>query len=78
MSLYSKLICYAYKNLSGGGRGIGLALAFACAQAGSNVAILDSLPEPHEDFTQLKDFGVKAKYYKYVQRTKLINVKWIC
>jgi sorbose reductase len=48
----------------GGGRGIGLALAFAVAQAGSNVAVIDALPEPHEDFSELKNLDIKAKYYK--------------
>jgi sorbose reductase len=51
----------------GGGRGIGLALAHAVAQAGSNVAVLDSLPKPHEDFAYLRDFGVKVEYYRYAK-----------
>jgi sorbose reductase len=54
------------KVFLGGGRGIGLALAYAVAQAGSNVAVLDSLTEPHADFTQLKEFGVKAEYFRSV------------
>jgi NAD(P)-dependent dehydrogenase (short-subunit alcohol dehydrogenase family) len=53
------------RTFLGGGRGIGLALAYAVAQAGSNVAVLDCLPEPHDDFAQLRDFGAKVEYYKY-------------
>ncbi|KAK9427099.1 hypothetical protein V1505DRAFT_381331 [Lipomyces doorenjongii] len=51
--------------ITGGARGIGLALAFAVAEVGSDVAILDILDEPHEHFELLqKDYGVKVKFYK--------------
>ena len=54
--------------ITGGGRGIGLALTRACVEAGGNVAVLDALPEPHEDFADLKkEFTAsKIEYYKYV------------
>lgn len=51
--------------ITGGARGIGLALAFAVAEAGSDVAILDILDEPHKHFALLqRGYGVKAKFYK--------------
>lgn len=51
--------------ITGGARGIGLALAFAVAEAGSDVAILDILNEPHEHFWLLqKSYGVKVHLYK--------------
>jgi FlaA1/EpsC-like NDP-sugar epimerase len=60
MSLKEKVVV-----ITGGARGIGLALAYAVAQSGANVAVLDSLKEPHEDFWQLeKKFGIKAKMYQ--------------
>jgi len=54
--------------ITGGGRGIGLSLTRACVEAGGSVAVLDALPEPHQDFFDLKkDFSkVKIEYYKYV------------
>lgn len=54
--------------VTGGARGIGLALAFAVAEAGSDVAILDILDKPHEHFALLqKNYAVKVKLYKYVR-----------
>ncbi|KAM5387026.1 hypothetical protein ACJZ2D_000319 [Fusarium nematophilum] len=51
--------------ITGGARGIGLAFAFACAEAGSHVAILDRLETPHEHFYKLeKEYGVKVKLYQ--------------
>lgn len=53
--------------ITGGARGIGLALAFAVAEAGSNVAILDISDQPHEHFHLLQNgYGVKVKLYKQV------------
>ncbi|KAJ0108814.1 sorbose reductase sou1 [Diaporthe amygdali] len=50
--------------ITGGARGIGLAWAFACAEAGSDVAVLDRLDQPHEHFSKLvNNFGVKIKLY---------------
>jgi hypothetical protein len=51
-------------NFVGGARGIGLALAAVSAELGSDVAIIDTLEKPHEDFERLNDFGVKVKYYR--------------
>lgn len=52
--------------ITGGARGIGLAWAFACAEAGSDIAILDRLDQPHDHFSKLlTDFKVKVKLYSY-------------
>lgn len=49
----------------GGGRGIGLSLARAAAELGSDVAVLDILEKPHDElFSIANDFGVRVKYYK--------------
>jgi len=50
--------------ITGGARGIGLALAFAVAEAGGQVAILDASDEPHEHYEELKKICSKLKYYK--------------
>lgn len=53
--------------ITGGARGLGLAFAFAVAEVGGNIAVLDALDTPHEHFHLLEPkFGVKAKLYKYV------------
>ncbi|KAK5272058.1 hypothetical protein LTR96_001688 [Exophiala xenobiotica] len=51
--------------VTGGARGIGLALAHGAAELGSDVAVLDILDKPNEAFDDLeKDLGVRAKYYR--------------
>jgi sorbose reductase len=40
--------------ITGGGRGIGLALARGCVEVGGNVAVLDALSEPHPDFKEMQ------------------------
>lgn len=51
--------------ITGGARGIGLSFAVACAEAGSDVAVLDRLGTPHEHFTKLEnDYGVRVKLYQ--------------
>jgi sorbose reductase len=51
--------------ITGGARGIGLSLAFAIAEAGGNVAILDALEKPHEHFHKLqKEFNAKVMFYR--------------
>ena len=39
--------------ITGGARGIGLAFAFACAEVGASVAILDLSDEAHPHFEEL-------------------------
>lgn len=52
--------------ITGGARGIGLAWAFACAEAGSHIAIIDRLDQPHDHFAKLMaGFDVKIKLYSY-------------
>lgn len=51
--------------ITGGARGIGLAMAFAIAEAGGNVAILDASPKVHEHFQILNErHEVKAEHYQ--------------
>lgn len=51
--------------ITGGARGIGLALAFAVAEAGGNVAILDASAKPHEHYQLLKErHDVKVEHYQ--------------
>ena len=54
--------------ITGGARGIGLSFAFAIAEVGGNVAILDALDEPHEHFYELQRRfeDLKFKLYKWV------------
>lgn len=47
--------------ITGGGRGIGLAIAEAAAEAGSNIALLDVLDKPQRDILNL---GVEGRYYR--------------
>lgn len=49
--------------ITGGARGIGLALAFAVAEAGGQVAIIDTLGEPHAHFALLPKICFKVKLY---------------
>ncbi len=52
-------------GLTGAGRGIGLSLARVAAELGSDVALLDVLPNPPEDIKELEErFGIHAKYYQ--------------
>ncbi|KAJ9646964.1 hypothetical protein H2204_000656 [Knufia peltigerae] len=51
--------------VTGGARGIGLALARGTAELGSDVAVLDILEKPSDAFLDFqKDLGVRAKYYR--------------
>ncbi|KAJ9611158.1 hypothetical protein H2200_004341 [Cladophialophora chaetospira] len=51
--------------ITGGARGIGLALARGAAELGSNVAVLDVLDKPLEAFYDFeKELGVQARYYR--------------
>lgn len=53
--------------ITGGARGIGLALAFAVAEAGGNVAIIDASRQPHEHYQVLKKrhHDLKVEHYQY-------------
>ena len=49
--------------VTGGGRGIGFGICKAIAQLGGNVAVIDALPEPVEEFHTLETkYGTKTFY----------------
>lgn len=50
--------------ITGGAKGIGLALAFAVAEAGGQIAIVDASPEPHENYARLEKSCSKLRYYQ--------------
>lgn len=51
--------------ITGGGRGIGFAITKAVAQLGGNIAVVDALPEPVEEFHSLgSKYGAKTFYQK--------------
>jgi sorbose reductase len=50
--------------ITGGARGIGIALAFAVAEAGGLVAIVDALEKPHEHYEKLQEICAKAMFYQ--------------
>ncbi|EXJ96364.1 hypothetical protein A1O1_01490 [Capronia coronata CBS 617.96] len=49
--------------VTGGARGLGLAIAHGCAELGANIAVIDMLPEPSPDLKHLDDLKVKWKFY---------------
>lgn len=49
--------------VTGGARGIGLALAFAVVEAGGVVAIIDAIAQPHDHFHLLQKACPKVKLY---------------
>lgn len=51
--------------ITGGGRGIGLAFAFAVAEVGGNVAILDVSDEAHPHFHLLKERFPEQQFKMY-------------
>lgn len=51
--------------ITGGAQGIGLALAFACAEAGAKVAVIDARAEPHKDYHILEKQCSKLGMYQY-------------
>ncbi|CAG8938050.1 unnamed protein product [Penicillium salamii] len=50
--------------ITGGARGIGLALAFAVAEAGARVALIDASPKPHDHYAVLNERCEKLKFYQ--------------
>jgi sorbose reductase len=51
--------------ITGGGRGIGLAISKAIAQLGGNIAVLDALPEPSQEFHSISSsHGVQTSYQR--------------
>ncbi|KAM0219155.1 hypothetical protein ACHAQD_006677 [Fusarium lateritium] len=51
--------------ITGGGGGIGFACAKAIAQLGGSIAVIDTAPEPVEEFKTLsKRYGVKTSYIR--------------
>ncbi|KAE8143810.1 hypothetical protein BDV38DRAFT_276880 [Aspergillus pseudotamarii] len=50
--------------ITGGARGIGLALAFAIAEAGGRVALVDASPNPHEHYALLKEKCARVEFYQ--------------
>jgi sorbose reductase len=59
MSLKDRVIV-----VTGGARGIGLALAFAVSEAGASVATIEASAEPDKDFHLLQANGTRARYYR--------------
>lgn len=51
--------------ITGAARGIGLALAFAVAEVGGKVAIIDTASQPHEHYQKLKDTASRVEYYRF-------------
>lgn len=62
--------------ITGGGRGIGYAIARGIAEMGGNVAVIDASPKPVQDFANLRqEFGVKTKFFQadVTDETSLVN-----
>lgn len=51
--------------ITGGAKGIGLALGFAVAEAGASVAIIDAAPEPNNAYKNLQTISPKTGFYQY-------------
>lgn len=56
--------------MTGGGRGIGFALCKAVAQQGGNVAVLDALPAPVDEFHTLADRYAVQTFFQRADVTK--------
>ena len=54
--------------VTGGGRGIGLALVIGIIEAGGQVGILDILQEPHPGCKELVENSGRCHYFQYVSR----------
>jgi len=51
--------------ITGGARGIGLSFAYAIAEVGGHVAILDALDQPHDHFFKLEKGFPEQKFKLY-------------
>lgn len=51
--------------ITGGARGIGLAFAFAVAESGGNVAIVDVSDEPHPHYNELSQRFPEQQFKMY-------------
>lgn len=60
--------------ITGGARGIGLALAFAVAEVGGKIAIVDAAAEPHEHYQKLKKVASRVEYYRLVLNRSIIHL----
>lgn len=59
MSLKDKVVV-----ITGGAKGIGMALAFGVAEASGKIAIVDAAPEPSEAYASLQSVGLDVRYYQ--------------
>ncbi|KAI5270704.1 hypothetical protein E4T47_05928 [Aureobasidium subglaciale] len=50
--------------ITGGAKGIGLALAFGVAEAGGKIAIVDAAPQPSENYVRLGQVCPEVRYYQ--------------
>ncbi|KAF4995206.1 hypothetical protein FDECE_12878 [Fusarium decemcellulare] len=65
-------LCGRVVVITGGAKGIGLALGFAVAEAGASVAIVDAAPEPDQAFTKLQELSPKVGYYQLQETFALV------
>lgn len=50
--------------ITGGAKGIGMALSFGVAEAGGKIAIIDAAPEPSEAYASLQHLSSDVRYYQ--------------
>jgi hypothetical protein len=65
MSLQDRVVV-----ITGGAKGIGLALAFGVAEAGGKIAILDASSAPDAAFQKLQSLCKEVKYYQSATHRK--------
>lgn len=59
MSLQDRVVV-----ITGGAKGIGLALAFGVAEAGGKIAIVDASSKPSENYARLQKICSEVRYYQ--------------